>query len=60
MRDSLATAVLCFSSPLGFRIVNEEEIVVSLRESAKLGLSNFIVEGDSWCVVHWALGSRPP
>lgn len=39
--------------------MNEVELV-ALRDSANLGLSNFIMEGDSWYAIRWAPGVAPP
>lgn len=39
--------------------MNEVELV-TLRDSANLGLSNFIMEVDSWYAIRWAPGVAPP
>lgn len=52
--------ILSFSGPSGFCLVNEAELLksrIGLCQSAWLGLSNIIVEGDSSCAICWALGS---
>lgn len=59
-----ADCILSFSGPAGLCSVNEAELAalrLGIRERAKLGLSNIIGEGDSWCANRWASRvTRPP
>lgn len=63
IKDSEAACILLFSGPLGVCSVNEAGLVAlrtGLRECVNLGLSNIIVEGDSWCASRWVAGSSIP
>ena len=46
--------------PSDFRSVNEAELLAlctGLQEADKMGVRNFIAEGDSLCAIRWASAS---
>lgn len=55
--DNLGASHLSFSSPSGFHLVNETDLLAlqtSLREAARLGFSNFIAKGDFFYAIRGA------
>lgn len=60
IRDGLANCILSFSSP-GFGSANEVELLAlrtGLHQADRMGLSNFVAKGDSFCVA--SDSSKPP